>query len=193
MVKALGMALTKLTSRFGVLSKKACVRLATETGYKLVDTTKQIGRPLNIKEIESVFAETLPKKCRPQIITKTEDVADILKNRGIDTIVFGGSRRNIDNNVCKYLSNHIDNSRILIVDSGLLMAENKVLLSPDFTCNDGSKISALSLIAGTIKMDNNKLLLANKSYNQIKKYVEIIADSICEYFSFVDLLCLDNK
>ena len=120
-------------------------------------------------------------------------VADILKNRGIDTIVFGGSRRNIDNNVCKYLSNHIDNSRILIVDSGLLMAENKVLLSPDFTCNDGSKISALSLIAGTIKMDNNKLLLANKSYNQIKKYVEIIADSICEYFSFVDLLCLDNK
>lgn len=72
-MKALGIALTKITSKFGLLSQKACIRLATETGYKLVDTEKQLGRTLNVNEIKSVFEEVLPKKCRPKILSTADE------------------------------------------------------------------------------------------------------------------------
>ena len=37
MSSAFGIAVTNLTSRFGIVSRKAAMRIATETGYKLVD------------------------------------------------------------------------------------------------------------------------------------------------------------
>lgn len=119
-------------------------------------------------------------------------VGDILKKRNVQTIVFGGSKRNVNKSVCKFLSTYIDVSRLLFVDSGALCDDNKILLSPFLLTNDGSKISSLSLVAGTIKRTENKYLLATKSYSSIKKYAGIIADAICEYFSYVDLLCSKN-
>ncbi|MCQ2739660.1 MAG: hypothetical protein MJ237_05470 [bacterium] len=84
MVQALSIAVTNLTSKFGIiLSRKAAVRLATNTGKALADKTKSLGRLANKEEIESVFAQTLPRRCTPQIITTDNEVINILKKTGI--------------------------------------------------------------------------------------------------------------
>lgn len=119
-------------------------------------------------------------------------VADILKIRNIDAYVFGGTKRTINTKVCKFLAKYINHSNILFVDSGVLQRDNSILVSPYFLCNDGTKIDAVSIIAGTISKSNGKILLATSSYLTIKKYAETIADSICEFFSYIDLLCLQN-
>lgn len=75
-MSTIGIAITKLTSQFGVLSRKASVRIATETGKKLVDKTNQVGRALNKSEIEEVFVETLPKRCRPKIYITEEELVE---------------------------------------------------------------------------------------------------------------------
>ena len=56
MSSMLGIAITNLTSKFGVLSRKVSVRLATETGEKALERSRQLGRKLNKEEVEQVFA-----------------------------------------------------------------------------------------------------------------------------------------
>ena len=73
-MSAIGFAVTKLTSQFGLLSRKASIRLATQTGKKLVDKTNQVGRALNKTEIEEVFTETLPRRCRPKLYTTADEL-----------------------------------------------------------------------------------------------------------------------
>ena len=114
-------------------------------------------------------------------------VADMLKSRNIDAFVFGGSNRIVNINICKVLAQKFHLSKVLFIDSGFLEKEGKILVLPYFLCNDGTQIDALSIIAGTIKKERNRFLLASQSYLSIKKYAEIIADSICEYFAYVDL------
>ena len=75
--------LTNLTSKFGILSRKAAIRLSTETGKKLVDKSREIGRVLNKEEVESVFVQILPKKCCPKIITTKTEVANILRKQDL--------------------------------------------------------------------------------------------------------------
>ena len=82
-MSAIGFAITKLTSQFGLLSRKASIRLATETGKKLVDKTNQVGRALNKSEIEDVFVETLPKRCRPKILTEKAEVKEQFRKLGM--------------------------------------------------------------------------------------------------------------
>lgn len=120
-------------------------------------------------------------------------VADILKKRHINTVVFGGSKRTVNTKICKYLAKYIEHTNILFVDSGILQKDNAILVSPHFLCNDGTKIESLSIIAGTVRKKQNKILLADKGFLSVKKYAEIIADAICEYFSYIDLLCLQKN
>ena len=83
MATLLGLAITSLTSKAGILSRKASMRLAAETGKKMVDRTKELGRGLNKAEVEEVFAQTLPEKCRPQIITTKEEIYPFMRNMGV--------------------------------------------------------------------------------------------------------------
>ncbi len=82
-MSAFGIAITKITSRFGLLSRKASVRLAKETGIRLVDKANQVGRALQKSEIEEVFAEILPKRCRPKVCTDVNElpIMKILKDK----------------------------------------------------------------------------------------------------------------
>ncbi|MBP3846200.1 hypothetical protein J6I39_00455 [bacterium] len=82
-MSVLGIGITKVTSKFGLISRKASVRLATETGKKLVDKTNQVGRALNKTEIEDVFVQTLPKRCRPKILTEKEQVKEYFRKLGM--------------------------------------------------------------------------------------------------------------
>lgn len=82
MASVIGLAITNLTSKVGILSRKACMRYAEETGIKLVDKSRQIGRSLNKEEVEQVFAEVLPKKCRPSIIDNIDEASDCLVHSG---------------------------------------------------------------------------------------------------------------
>ena len=168
----------------------------------MIDKTYiDINSKFSTYEISSILLKNFGRQ-KPIIVCVGSDkvlsditgvfVADILKKRHIDTVVFGGSKRTVNTKICKYLAKYIDLSKILFVDSGALYESEKILVSPYFLCNDGTKIEALSIIAGTIDRTKNKFLLANKSFLSIKKYAQKIADSICEYFSYVDLLCLQN-
>ena len=84
MATLLGLAITNLTSKVGILSRKASIRLATETGEKVLQRKGELGRNLNSEEIEQVFAEVLPKRCRPKIITTEEEVRECLKREGLN-------------------------------------------------------------------------------------------------------------
>ena len=82
MSSRLGIAITNLTSKFGILSRKASIRLATETGEKVLERKMLLGRNLNKQELEQVFTEVIPKKCRPKIITTDEEVMECFKRTG---------------------------------------------------------------------------------------------------------------
>lgn len=84
MASSFGIAITNLTSKVGILSRKASIRLATETGEKVLQRKGELGRNLNSEEIEQVFAEVLPKRCRPKIITTEEEVRECLKREGLN-------------------------------------------------------------------------------------------------------------
>lgn len=98
-MSAIGFAITKLTSQFGLLSRKASIRLATQTGKKLVDKTNQVGRALNKTEIEEVFTETLPKRCRPKLYTTKEELVNgtLLTDKAADDILEGTGGLHIPN------------------------------------------------------------------------------------------------
>ena len=74
-----GVLITKLTSQFGIVSRKAAIRLATETGKKMVDKQNALGRALNGDEIRKVFKQTLPKRCRPKLLTTIEEAKPYFK------------------------------------------------------------------------------------------------------------------
>ena len=78
-MSAIGFAITKLTSRFGLISQKAAKRLATETGKKMVDRENAL-RGLKKDDIERVFAQTLPKKCRPKVEEDLQEIINIIAN-----------------------------------------------------------------------------------------------------------------
>ena len=82
MASSFGIAITNLTSKFGILSRKACVRIATETGKKVADKSKEVGRMVNKEEIEQIFAETVPKRCRPKILTTNQEAIDVFRRTG---------------------------------------------------------------------------------------------------------------
>lgn len=115
-------------------------------------------------------------------------VADILKNRRANIIVFGGSKRNMDKTQAKYIAKYIDTSRLLFIDSGLLSSENKIAVSPVLKLNDGSVVSSNSIIAGTVQMKDNEIKLASITLNEVLNYAKVIADGVCDYLSYLELL-----
>ena len=82
MVTAVGKLATSVAAKFGLCTRKAAIRLATETGYKLVDESTRLGRNLTASEIEDVFAATLPKKLRPKILGSRNEIEKMLKDIG---------------------------------------------------------------------------------------------------------------
>ena len=98
MASAFGLAITNFTSRFGVLSRKACIRLATETGEKVLAKKGELGRNLNKEEIEQVFSEILPKACRPKVITKDSEVYECLRRCGYSDEQIAVQLQNVEKN-----------------------------------------------------------------------------------------------
>lgn len=82
MASSFGIAITNLTSKVGILSRKACIRLATETGEKTLAKKLELGRNPNKEEIEQIFAGILPKACRPKVITQDSEVYECLRKSG---------------------------------------------------------------------------------------------------------------
>lgn len=82
MASSFGIAITNLTSKFGILSRKACIRIATETGKKVADKSKEVGRMVNKEEIEQIFDQTVPKRCRPKLLTTNEEAIDVFRRTG---------------------------------------------------------------------------------------------------------------
>lgn len=115
-------------------------------------------------------------------------VAEFLKKRNVNILVFGGLNRCLNKVDAKYLSNKIDASRLLFVDSGLLEKENTIAVSNVLKLNNGRVINSTSLIAGTIKKENGKICLAKTTFDEVLHFSNIIADSICEYLSYVEIL-----
>ncbi len=83
MVTALGRLATSVAAKFGLCTRKAAIRLASETGCKLVDESARLGRNLNNQEIEAVFKQTLPKKLRPKILGSKEETVKQMAKRGL--------------------------------------------------------------------------------------------------------------
>ena len=98
MASSFGIAVTNLTSKFGVLSRKACIRLATETGEKTLAKKLELGRNPNKEEIEQIFAEILPKACRPKIITKDSEVYESLRKSGFTDEQIAAQLQNVEKN-----------------------------------------------------------------------------------------------
>lgn len=115
-------------------------------------------------------------------------VAEKLKKCNANIVVFGGFNRCFNKSDAKYLSNKIDVSRLLFVDSGLLETDGVIAVSPVFRLNNGLTINSTSIIAGTIKKQGKKICLAKTKFAEIEKYAQIIADSICDYLCYVQML-----
>ena len=99
MASALGLVITNLTSKFGVLSRKACIRLATETGEKTLAKKIELGRNPNKEELEQIFAEILPKACRPKVITKDSEVYESMRRAGYSDEQIAAQLQNVEKNV----------------------------------------------------------------------------------------------
>ncbi|MBP3924420.1 hypothetical protein J6E39_04180 [bacterium] len=48
----------------------------------MVDKSRELGRKLTAEEINQIFAETLPKKCRPKVITTKEEIIPFYERMG---------------------------------------------------------------------------------------------------------------
>ena len=115
-------------------------------------------------------------------------VADILKSRGLDTYVLGGAINPVDNNILKFLSKSIKTKNVLIVDCGVLFQKRCVAFQNYITLNDGTRLNFPSIICGTIQKQNGIVQLAKTNFLDVLKFSHIIADSICDYFYYVDIL-----
>ena len=119
-------------------------------------------------------------------------VADILKSKNIKLVVFGGSNHNVNKDIAKMLYNKIANHRLLFIDSGLITQKNSIMFSNQTILNDGTKLDSPSISSSTIQLINGKVNLSRVSYKKVLEYANIIADSICDYYSYINLLT-NNK
>lgn len=125
-------------------------------------------------------------------------VADILKNKGADVVVFGGNKRNVDNNIAKYLAKYIDASRILFVDSGMLNREKNepgktIMFSSKTILNDKTVLDSPCIVANTISKKDANFNFANCSYQSVVNCANTISLAILDYFDYVDLLNNSKK
>lgn len=75
--------IANLSAKMGIVSRKQAMEMSINTGKKLADKSNSINRLVNLQEIEEVFKQTLPERCRPKILTKKEEVVDILVKSGL--------------------------------------------------------------------------------------------------------------
>ena len=114
-------------------------------------------------------------------------VADYLKLYNIKTFILGGTMQNANKNVAKLLAKYT-NHNLLFIDSGALCKDNTIMFSNKTKLNDGSLLNYPSITCSTIKIQSGKILLANVSYSKVLKYSKIVAQSIRDYFSYLDIL-----
>lgn len=67
----------------GLASKKQCIKMATNTGKKLVDLMQTTGRNLTKSDIETVFSQTLPKGFAPKVLTERAEMIPYLIKQGM--------------------------------------------------------------------------------------------------------------
>ncbi len=115
-------------------------------------------------------------------------VAEMLKNSGLSTYVFGGVDRPFDKFGVDALLKKFGQDRLLFVDSGLLARQNQILVSNKTHLNSGCVINSPCIVANTIKMQNGIVMLSAMPFCKILKYSTIIANAICDYFSYIDLI-----
>ena len=115
-------------------------------------------------------------------------VADILKSRGLNTYVLGGTTNPVDNNILKFLSKSIKTKNVLIVDCGILFKKRCVAFKNHITLNDGTCLNFPSIICGTIQEQNGVVQLAKTNFLNVIKFSNIVADAICDFFCYVDIL-----
>ena len=137
-------------------------------------------------------------KCKPIIVCLGTDkvlsdmvgvfVAEILKNNNISTYVFGGTKLCANKRVLKHLFDRCNNRNILVVDSGLLNSKDVIQFSNVTKLNNGECLNIPCILASTIFIENNTIRYSQIRYNQVKKYANIIATSILDYFSYLDIL-----
>ena len=84
-MSSFGKFVTSVTSKFGIVSRKAAMRLATETGMAIVDEGARLGRKLTVDEMASVMRRTLPKRCCPKLLSSRQEVADQIVRAGLAT------------------------------------------------------------------------------------------------------------
>ena len=80
---SVGRLITAVVTKFGFCSQKAAVRIATETGMKMIDESRRLGRNLNTSEVESIFKANVPRGIRPKILTSQEETAKQMIERGM--------------------------------------------------------------------------------------------------------------
>ncbi|HAJ77499.1 MAG TPA: hypothetical protein DCO89_00320 [Clostridiales bacterium] len=115
-------------------------------------------------------------------------VAEILKRRNVPTYVFGGMSNCANKFSLKYILNMFKNKNVLIVDSAMLHSKGKILFSNVTKLNNGTCLNIPCILASTIFTENNQIKYTQIRYNQVKAYANIIAKSILDYFSYLDVL-----
>lgn len=120
-------------------------------------------------------------------------VADILRERKIKTFIFGGINSPTNRILAKKLSLIYKNEQILYVDSGLICKENSIVFfNNEVNFLGNTKLSGAGIVAGTIAEKNGEIKLASQSFLDIYNLALKIADAICDYFSYVQLISLKN-
>lgn len=115
-------------------------------------------------------------------------VADILKSRGLETYVLGGSINPVNNNIVKLLSKSINTKNVLIVDCGILFQKRSVVFQDHITLNDGTRLNFPTIICGTIQKENRVVHLAKTNFSDVIKFSNIVANAICDFFCYVNIL-----
>ena len=115
-------------------------------------------------------------------------VGDFLRAKHLPIVIFGGSKHNVDKNTAKMLYKKIDKDKLLFIDSGLLSQKNSIMFSNQTILNDGTKLDSPSICCSTVQMENGEIKLAEVSYKKVLKYANVVANSICDYYSYVSLL-----
>ena len=77
-----GIRVGNFLARYGITTEKSSIRLATEAGKNLVDDVAARGGRINKTVIEQSFAKSLPKRLRPEILTKREEMIPYYVNTG---------------------------------------------------------------------------------------------------------------
>ena len=115
-------------------------------------------------------------------------VAEILKKKKIDTFVFGGTERPVLSSQIDFIKKMFTGKKILFVDSGVSSKNNVVTISQKISFLSGKSYSGMSIIASTIGLENKRYILANARLQEIVKFANIIANAICEFFSYVNII-----